>query len=151
MKKEIKKVYCDTGALADWLSKLEERGIIKLCSFVHENTNRKIKEKATPSDVVWDNRNFTWDDADMNWGFGSGRSDKFNKLIGMLGKESINDVRHLDTAYKNECNYFFTSDKKHILKNKIKLEKLLKLKIFHPIDDQAIFLKELERTFNLKD
>lgn len=133
-------VYCDSGGYINNLKELEEEGIIEICYFPFENQIKKIKKFVTPSNPIWAEMNCKWSDATFPWS-DMGKSDKFNQILNIV-KEKV-DTKHLDSAYKHKCDYFLTSDKRHITNNRFKLESLLNLKIYLAEKEKESFLKDL--------
>ena len=66
------------------------------------------------------------------------RSEIFKSIEKIVGKENYNDIRHIDTAYKEKCTLFITPDKGDIVKHKENLEKLSGIKFFYCEDFEAI-------------
>ena len=87
--------------------------------------------------------NLTWSEADFTYNE-TFPSEKFNEIITTLkglGAKTDIDAKHLDTAYKNNCQIFLTRDKGHIINKRANLEKLLNLKIFHPTEEKELVIQ----------
>lgn len=67
----------------------------------------------------------------------------WGRIREIVGGHNEFDVRHIDSAYKTGCKYFFTRDKGDILRHRTKLNELLGIRFFHPDDDFADFLAML--------
>ena len=126
----IIKVYCDNGG---YHKILENYKNIIVYGFAYENINRKIQNKGLPSS------NMTWDDfnnspatiGDLSFG-DFYETDIFSDIVKIVGVENKIDANHLDSAYKNKCDVFLTSDCGDIYSKRDKLEPLLNIKIFMP-------------------
>lgn len=137
------KIYCDTGGYHNILKKYEN---VIIYNFEYENKNMKVNNKGLPSS------NMTWDDfknspAKLNElkfdDFYS--SNILNDIIKIIGIQNKIDAYHLDSAYKNNCDIFLTSDNDDIYSKKELLEPLLSIKIFLPHKN----LKDLEEYLNI--
>lgn len=130
------KVYCDNGIRPAWIKRLQVSNKVELMFFPYENTNRGIKKLAKPSTATWNNLNMAWNDLnDITWNTFV-KSDKFEEIEKIIGKEHKNDIRHLDSAYKSKCIAFITSDKNDFINHRKNLEKLLDIRIFHQKDER---------------
>lgn len=138
------KIYCEDGAMTKEVKNLRSENHIKLFSFPFENRNRKTKNVPKPSRLTADS-SFVTADSIINIG-DTIKSNKFIDIEKVVGKENFNDIRHLDTAYKNGCQIFLTPDKKDIANKKKELEKILGISIFycHDIDKIRAKITELK-------
>lgn len=122
------KVYCDSGSWKKELKKYENA--IEFIMFSFENPNKNVKKVFNPSYESWRALDKPWNECTWVWGEVA-PSEKFNDIKKIIGGYNGMDIRHLDTAYKNKCSYFLTSDNDDIIKHKDQLEPLLGLKIFN--------------------
>ena len=67
----------------------------------------------------------------------------FDRIRQIVGRQNDFDVRHIDSAYKTGCRFFFTKDKNNILRKRGELFSLLGVTFYHPEDDWADFLRLL--------
>lgn len=131
------KVYCDTGAFRKELKSIQQ---VEVIVFPYENRNRKTKSTGIPSAAQFtDLGNFTWGTLPGTFGEYKG-SDKYDAIEKIIGIQNRRDVLHLDSAYKSECDCFFTCDKNDIYKNRLTLSNLFNLRIYHPDEDWQDFL-----------
>lgn len=140
------KVYCDHGITPQWLKDLENDGYVILFYFPYEISNRKIKNKAIPSAVDYDEPNLSYNEPSLS--YNNAGSKEFDKIVRILGRDRDKDIKHLDSAYKTRCHYFVTTEK-NFVKNKNdkeKLECLLNLKIYYQ-DEAKEVLNKFRETF----
>jgi len=139
----VLKVYCELGAYRRVLRDMERDRQIQLVNFRYEGQTKKIKTQATPSVVTWDSTYVTVDDilrhADIMVA-----SEKFPQILAIIGRNEF-DARHLDSAYKSQCDCFLTPDKKDIADNSGALEALLGLEIFHATHQWDEFVAHVRR------
>lgn len=116
---------------------------IVLISFPFENTNRRTLDSKKPSELTWDCTFITMDSDILI--SDTERSDKFEAIKDIVGTQHYNDIRHIDTAYKENCKIFLTPDKDDIANNAEKLEEITGIKFFHCDDFSAIenYIKQL--------
>ncbi len=138
------KVYCDTGAYRAELALLEAKGRIRLFQFKYENKNKRIKHKAAPSSPSWKELNYPWKELDDPWDDLGKTSDKRQAIQNLLGPNSLRDAKHLDSAYREGCHAFLTSDKHDISSRRGEISQLLGLRVFHFLDDWNEFLELVE-------
>lgn len=137
------KVYCDSGAM----NKKVLRRIYSKCVFYHYPYDSADRPKdfniilATPSETQWRDAHNSWGEDNFTWADHSA-SEIFSEIISIIGRDNNRrDALHLDSAYKEGCHIFLTTDKIDIYSNKFKLTDLCKLKIFYVPDE----LDELEK------
>lgn len=133
------RIYCDNGTFPVWLKSLVCEKKVEVIYFYYENQTRRISTIASATDLTYGDH-FAYG---LHIPYGSTPSNKYKKIIKVLGKENRNDARHLDSAYKDHCQCFITADKKHLVKNgkREQLEKCLRIKIyFH--DEESVFKKD---------
>ena len=135
------KIYCEPGALSKELRALQREGRIELVHFPYDpdSRSRAIAPSAVLSDAQWRDLNTTWDELGGTWEDLKG-SEHLNEILRIVRPENLRDALHLDSAYKTGCAVFVTVDR-DILDHKEDLEKLLSIRIFHPVRDKA----ELDR------
>ena len=126
------KIYCDTGAFLQELKCLQDRGIIELYTFKYENKNKRIKKSGLPSKATYnDLKNYTYNDLKGIRLSDFSGSEKYEQIVSVLGLENRIDILHLDSAYKNKCEVFLTSDKHDIWLKREELLVILGMRIFH--------------------
>jgi len=135
------KIYCEPGALSKELRALQREGRIELVHFPYDpdSRSRAIAPSAVLSDAQWRDLNTTWDELGGTWEDLKG-SEHLNEILRIVRPENLRDALHLDSAHKTGCAAFVTVDR-DILDHKEDLEKLLSIRIFHPVRDKA----ELDR------
>jgi hypothetical protein len=124
------------------IKKLKHDPLIKLISFPFENINRKTNDSFKPSELTCDNDLVTSDKEILI--SDTLRSDKFEEIQLIIGENNYNDVRHVDTAYKEKCQIFISPDKKDIITKGDQLYKLTGIKFFYceDIDEITHYIKE---------
>lgn len=125
------KIYCEDGALNRHVKKLKRQADIEIYSFPFENTNSKTKTSSHPSELRVSNRYLRINDPATTRINQTLRSDIFEEIEKIVGSKNYNDIRHIDTAFKEECQIFVTPDKKDISSKSEELEKLTGMKIIH--------------------
>lgn len=134
---KIIKLYCDSGANIKYLKKYKDLEFYKY-PYDKNSRGKKLKHKLPKvSELTWEMANTTWEESTFTWGECEG-SEKYEILLKMLTQENIEDVLHLDSAYKTEVDIFITSDKDDIESKKEELEALLNFKIFFHGDEAGI-------------
>lgn len=138
------KVYCDTGAYRSELSELERNGAIRVYQFKYENKNRKIRHHALPSRPTWSETKYAWNELkDLTWNDMGKQSEHWRAIESLIGKGNAVDAKHLDSAYREGCQVFLTSDKGDISSHRRALEQLLGIKVLHYREDWNEFLSLL--------
>ena len=137
------RAYVDTGG---WHPDLENyRNVVDFLYFPYENKNKNCvpSEKASYKD--WSEVDIPWDRlcAKFDETSPSERRDAIEKILGSSYKHR-KDVLHLDTACRNGCSYFLTSDNKDIVRNEEVLGNLLNLKIFNTQKELLLVKKEFD-------
>jgi hypothetical protein len=140
------KVYCEDGAFTKALRELQTEGRITLVSFPYENRNRRIRQRASPSKITADSTFSTADDTTTR--ISDCESDMFVPIRDIVGGQNEFDIRHIDSAYKTGCRYFFTRDKTDILRWRSELHSLLGITFLHPDEDLSEFLRLLNNELN---
>ncbi|MDP1623771.1 MAG: hypothetical protein Q8M08_15705 [Bacteroidales bacterium] len=139
---KTKKIYCERGAWRRDLKNLESEGKIEIVTFPYEGRSKKTPNFSSPSLVTCDSTYLTFD---MTFRISdSVGSEMYDQIRLIVGKKNEMDVRHIDAAYKSQCQAFLTPDKKDIISKKVQLEKLLNMKFFHSRDDWGEFVKFIE-------
>lgn len=130
------KIYCEDGATTKEIRKLGKKENIVLVSFPFENYNRRTTNAKKPSNLTWDSDLWTWDTdilfSDME------HSEIFTQLEKIIGPQNFNDIRHVDTAFKEKCQIFISPDKKDIINNSHALESVTGIKFFYCEDLKGI-------------
>ncbi|MBN1186850.1 MAG: hypothetical protein JXB49_31525 [Bacteroidales bacterium] len=130
------KIYCEDGALNKNIRSLKKMQNIELISFEFENRNKRTRKSKKPSELTCDSSFIKADSSILI--SDTARSELFEDIVRIVGAENYNDIRHIDTAYKEECQIFITSDKKDIVSKRKELEKLTGIKFFYDQDYAAI-------------
>jgi len=131
------KIYCEDGALTKEVKELRNSDDIELIGFPHENKNKKVTRSDNPSSLTADNTFITPDDTRIKVS-NIDKSEVFDKIADIVGRNHFNDVRHIDTAYKERCLIFISPDKGDIVSKALDLEKLTGIKFFYSRDIQRI-------------
>lgn len=131
------KIYCEDGALTKEIKELRTTENIELFVFPFENKNRKVSRSNKPSMLTWDNKFITWDDTSIKFN-DTDKSELFEGIAEIVGENHLNDIRHIDTAYKETCIIFISPDKDDIVSKAKALEKLTGIKFFYSQDIQGI-------------
>lgn len=140
------RIYCDTCGYQPWLKTIEFKDQIKLMGFPYENRNKRIEILQTPTNPTWNQMNVKWDEMKSIWN--NPPSEKFDaiaKILNNTGQNTDTDAKHLDSAYKGKCEIFLTNDINDIINNKIALEKLLGIKIFHAEKEGGLAVKYISK------
>ena len=139
------KIYCEDGALTKEIKELRNSDI-ELIVFPFENKNKKVSRSDNPSLLTADNTFITCDDSKIKIS-NTDKSEAFDRIADIVGKNHLNDVRHIDTAYKEKCLIFISPDKGDIVSKADDLEKLTGIKFFYSRDIQRIrtAIQELRR------
>ncbi len=130
------KIYCEDGAMSKGVKKLKNEDNIKLISFPFENFNKKTISSKKPSELLASS-SFVLSSSDIRIS-DTVRSEIFEKIEAIIGAENYNDVRHIDTAYKEKCHIFLSPDKKDIINNGEELQKLTGIKFIYCEDIESI-------------
>lgn len=125
------KIYCEAGAMTTEVKKLKTLENVELIGFPFESKNRKVFTASKPSELTCDNNFITADNSNIKVS-DTERSEKFKEIAKIIGENHYNDVRHIDTAYKENCKIFISPDKGDIIDKAVELEKLTGIKFFHP-------------------
>jgi len=131
------KIYCEAGAMTTEVRNLKTLKNVELIGFPFESKNRRVFTASQPSELTSDNDFVTVDNANIRIS-DTDKSEKFDKIAKIIGENHYNDVRHIDTAYKENCLIFISPDKGDIIDKAIELEKLTGIKFFHPSNIEEI-------------
>lgn len=104
-----------------------------------EGKSRRVKEYGLPAgEITWDDLNhLTWDEMDFcTWG-DFHPTDKYEKIISIIGKQHRYDCIHFDIAIKNGCSFYLTSDKDFLLKKSM-LETISDIRIYDPAKSEEL-------------
>ena len=137
------RVYLDKGANIKPI-----RLVHSHCQFIDfpiDSTDRRNNRQnfinAIPT-VTWANWNSNWEECAFHWN-DMAPTEKFRRIVDIVGPSNENDAMHLDSAYKSCADVFLTSDERDICSNRARLEKLLGFRIFNPVfekDDVLAFI-----------
>ena len=133
------------------LRNLQNEGRIQLLHFPYDPDSRSkyltLSEKR--SRARWSDMNTSWEELrDTSWSDHS-ESEQFESIEFIIGKSHRRDILHVDTAYKEGCRAFITSDN-DILSKKDELEQILGIKFFHPLKDQEKLMNYLVKISDQK-
>lgn len=130
------KIYCEDGSMTKPIKNLKKDSDIELISFPFENINKRTTDSKRPSEITCDST-FATLDSDIR-SSDTVASEIFGDIEKIVGKGNYNDIRHIDTAYKEKCQIFVSPDKKDIVNNGKKLFELTEIKFFYCEDIQGI-------------
>jgi len=99
------KIYCEAGAMTTEVRNLKTLKNVELIGFPFESKNRRVFTASQPSELTSDNDFVTVDNANIRIS-DTDKSEKFDKIAKIIGENHYNDVRHIDTAYKENCLIF---------------------------------------------
>lgn len=141
--KEIK-IYCEDGAMTKEIRSLKQRDNIILISFPFENYNKRTVDSKLPSNLTCDST-FITADSDMLIS-DTVHSEIFDSIKRIVGSNNFNDIRHIDTAFKEKCKIFISPDKDDIINKGTDLENLTGIKFFYCKDFELIdnYINELK-------
>ena len=133
------KIYCEHGALSKKLRHLKQEKKITLISFPVDpgGRSRHIEPSAIPSNIRWEDlNNISWNEAQFAWNEAR-PSDKYNKILSIVGSNNRRDSLHVDSAYKTGCACLVSKDT-DILNVRTQLRNLLNLPVFSP-DEEDLY------------
>ena len=110
---------------------------IELIGFPFENPNKKVTRSDNPSLLMVDSTLITADDIGIRIS-DTDESEIFENIARIIGRNHFNDIRHIDTAYKENCKIFISPDKGDIISKAAELEKLTGIKFFYHKDIEGI-------------
>ena len=127
------------------IKNLNKDSDIELISFPFENINKRTTNSKRPPELTCDS-NFVTADSDIRI-FDTVASEIFANIEKVFGKGNYNDIRHIDTAYKEKCQIFVSPDKKDIINNGRELFELTGIKFYYCEDIQGIkkYIKQIEQ------
>ncbi len=127
------------------IKNLKKDSDIELVSFPFENINKRTTDLKRPSELTCDST-FVTADSDMKIS-DTVASELFVDIEKIVGKGNYNDIRHIDTAYKEKCQIFVSPDKKDIVNNGRELFKLTGIKFYYCEDIQGInkYIKQIKQ------
>ena len=118
------------------LNQLKKDGLVQLIHFPYEGHSKKMEITQIPSLVTADMTHMT---CDSTIRIGDCEpSDKYQAIKTIIGNHEL-DARHIDTAYKNNCDCFLSRDKDDIIGHATELKELLGIEFLHPDDDWEYF------------
>lgn len=59
------------------------------------------------------------------------RSKKYDEMKKVIWENNIQDINHVDTAYKEKCKIFITNDKDDIIRCRVALENITWIQFFY--------------------
>ena len=124
------KIYCEAGAMTKQVKNLKRLDNVELIGFPFESINRKVKTANKPSELTADITFITCDNDEILIS-DTVKSERFEKISVIIGKNNFNDVRHIDTAYKENCKIFISPDKGDIISKARELQQLTGIAFFH--------------------
>ena len=125
------KIYVDTGGYMPALKDLSSRGLVQCVGADIDNSaytprrGEKIKSTLEP----WDKDEQSWEKDDGTWDDEDNASPMFSEIKRLI--QQYADARHIDTAYRHDCQVFLTSDKGDIWRHRDQLLALLSLQVIH--------------------
>ncbi len=131
------KIYCEDVAMTKEIKSLQNIADIELISFPFENKNRKVIRSNYPSELTMESTFITLDDTKIDIS-NTDRSEIFELIEKVIGANNYNDIRHIDTAYKEKCQIFVSPDKGDIISKSNDLEKYTGIKFFYCRDFESI-------------
>jgi len=131
------KIYCEAGAMTSEVRNLKSNPKVKLIGFPFEMKNKRVYKATKPSELTCDSMLINADNTEIKVS-DTVKSKKFELIAQVIGATNFNDVRHIDTAYKEKCKIFISNDKNDIINNAIELENITGIKFFHPNDIDEI-------------
>lgn len=132
------KIYCDSGANIKFLKTYFS--CIEFYQYPYDSQDRPRKHRpkvAKASNLCWKNANATWEEMQTPWKDCCG-SEVYESLIKIVGKSNHEDILHLDSAYKEGCNIFLTSDKDDIWSKRCDIERICGFNIFLHKDEESV-------------
>jgi len=134
-------VYCDSGGYRRELGEMESLGQLKVYQYRYDaNGNRKIKSRPPSSNPTWSEGDSTWDQVGGTWEDFEKQSEKWPKILRLLGASNVKDAKHLDSAYMAGCAALITSDKDDLCRNAVAIKELLNVSVFHCMHDWDAFV-----------
>ena len=136
IKMEVK-IYCEAGAMTSEVRSLKSNPKVKLIGFPFEMKNKRVYKATQPSELTCDSDLITADNTEIKVS-DTVKSEKFELIAQVIGASNFNDIRHIDTAYKENCKFFISNDKNDIINNAVELENITGIKFFHPNEIEEI-------------
>lgn len=128
---QLKKIYCEHGALTEKIRGLIRSGSVELVHFPYDpDSHTRKMGVATPSEGRICDLNLPIEDLPGRIKDYVGSSG-LPEILSIIGKTNRRDVLHVDSAFKQGCIAFVTCDS-DILNHKTELEYLAGIKFFHP-------------------
>ncbi|MCR9181398.1 MAG: hypothetical protein NXH73_00580 [Flavobacteriaceae bacterium] len=130
------KIYCEDGAMTKEVKKLKNDSSILLISFPFENSNKKTFSSKKPTELLASS-GFTLASSSIRLS-DTIQSEKYEEIKNIVGEKNFNDIKHIDTAYKEKCRIFISPDKKDIVNNGEEFNKITGIKFFYSEDIEEI-------------
>lgn len=139
------RIYCEHGAVTFEIRRLTSERCVEVVHFPYDDhsRSRRIPRRSSPSAAQIQDLNLPIKELPGTVGDYSG-SARLAEILLIVGDSNRRDALHIDSAFKSGCSAFITPDRRHILNLAVRLEALLGIKFFHPIDG----LKDFERFIN---
>ena len=131
------KLYCEHGAITPKLRKYRDAGLVELLHFPYDpdSLTKRLFGMARRS-MPWREMTLPWSEYRDPWADYC-VSEHYESIVSIVGLQNGRDALHLDSAYRSQCVALITRDCRDIVKNRVALERLLGLRIFHPDRDAA--------------
>ena len=130
------KVYIEHSSNIAAIKQLKREGIIEKYHRGYDQPFYKAT-KAKCSSPTLDKMNIHWE----NINFGTYEeligSDKLDDIIELIGHDNILDCLHLDSAYKENCVFLISTDKRDIISKRKEIYDLLKIIVLDANDDDV--------------
>ena len=137
------KIYLDRNvdvrAVKNAVLLVEENIKIDFIQWPLEGKSRRVKEYGLPAgEITWnDLDHITWDELDFCTWDDFHPTDKYEKIVSIVGKQHRSDCIHFDIAIKNGCCFYLTSDKDFLLKRSM-LETVSGIRIYDPAKPEEL-------------
>lgn len=126
------KIYCELWSLSKDIKKIiSENPRFKLVNFPFEWTTKKLSQNLKkPSGLTWEDNKYITMDSDIRF-CDTERSKKYDEMKKVIWENNIQDINHVDTAYKEKCKIFITNDKDDIIRCRVALENITWIQFFY--------------------
>lgn len=145
------KIYVDNGAN---IKSIKHHPLCHFINVPYDKSGRRT-QLAKISDASWGQLDLRWEELpdedapnSQDFTFEALEGSKiFDAIIEIVGKEDDKriDVLHLDSAFKEKAEIFFTNDKDDIWSKKELLEPLCGFKIFHSPSELEQMMSYVEK------
>ena len=137
------KIYLDRNvdvrAVKNAVLLFEENIKIDFIQWPLEGKSRRVKKYGLPAgEITWKDLNhITWDELDFCTWDDFHPTEKYEKIVSIVGKQHRGDCIHFDIAIKNGCRFYLTSDKDFLLKRSM-LETVSGIRIYDPAKPEEL-------------